>query len=58
MKKAWEKITRFFEEQICNLPSLHLLLWLAFFDKNDFMHQYRFRQQLNTFKERQKKLLC
>ena len=49
MKKAWEKVPDFLKNKyaICIIA---FVVWLAFFDKNDFYAQYRFRQQLNTLK--------
>ncbi len=49
MKKAWEKVPYFLKNKyaICIIA---FVVWLAFFDKNDFYAQYRFRQQLNTLK--------
>ena len=40
MKKAWEKVPDFLKNKyaICIIA---FVVWLAFFDKNDFYAQYR-----------------
>lgn len=47
MKKYWDKVPVWLKNKyaVCIIV---FVVWVAFFDKNDFYAQYRFRQQLKS----------
>ncbi len=47
MKKIWNKIPGSLKNKYAACIFV-FIIWLAFFDKNDFYAQYRFKQQLNS----------
>jgi cell division protein FtsB len=49
MKKLYAKIPSFLKNKY-SVCIIAFVLWLAFFDKNDFITQYQYRKQLNVLK--------
>ncbi|MBS1764204.1 MAG: septum formation initiator family protein [Bacteroidetes bacterium] len=50
MKKFWDKVPHWLKNKyaVCIIA---FVVWVAFFDRNDFYAQYRFRQQLKTLQK-------
>lgn len=49
MKKFYNRIPSFLKNKY-SISIIAFILWLSFFDKNDFITQYQYRQQLKSLK--------